>query len=234
MDPTQRDQLDAATARRLAKLAGHDPDISALKQKLDAALAQSDIKERYPTEPTRNTRSYPFHRYLKPITSLAAVLALTLTALWLVNLNTPSATAAAIDLVQLHRDITAGRIAMVPVRSTEQANRWIASQQADAPALPKSINADAVRSCCLTDVQGRLVAVALIRHGQADVTLVVAEAPGFAVPMGKTYRIHDRTLHAHEIDGINMVMTSRDNRWLCVMGDLDQDSLADLAAQIEF
>ncbi|GAB4108238.1 MAG: hypothetical protein Kow00105_14680 [Phycisphaeraceae bacterium] len=232
MDPLQREELDAATAKRLAKLARSAPDVSALKQKLDAALDEaqhaSDVGRSHPP------RAYPFHRYLKPIASLAAVLALTITALLLVNLNSPSATAAAIDLVQLHRDLAAGRIAMVPVQSADQANRWIASQRADAPALPKSINADSVRSCCLADVHGKLVAVALIRHDQADVTLVVADAPGFAVPMGKTYQLHNRTLHAHEIDGINMVMTSRDNRWLCVMGDLDQDSLADLAAQIEF
>ena len=40
--------------------------------------------------------------------------------------------------------------------------------------------------------------------------------------------------HGHEKSGIPMMMANRGDRWLCVMGDLDYQQLADIAAKIDF
>ncbi len=52
--------------------------------------------------------------------------------------------------------------------------------------------------------------------------------------MGTFIEIDGRTFFGHELNGICMMMANQDNRWLCVMGDLTYDQLANLAAKIEF
>jgi hypothetical protein len=44
---------------------------------------------------------------------------------------------------------------------------------------------------------------------------------------GTTYR-------AQSVGRINMVMTERNGRWLCLMGEVPADRLVDVAAQVQF
>jgi hypothetical protein len=239
MEHNHQEALDAATSRRLAQLGRHDPDVSGLTRKLDVALGSAAHQDRAGRTNVKNVneppaRSYPIARWLRPVAGLAAMLAVVVTVFIVAGTNSPRASAAVVDLSRLHQDLIAGRIALTPVQTVAQANEWIASQQDHAPALPNELAGSRVQSCCLTDVQGELVAVAIMEHEGDTVTLVVAEVPKFAHQMGKVYEINGRTLFGHELDGIHMMMANQGDRWLCVMGDLDYEVLAQLAAEIEF
>ena len=230
-DTAQRDALDDATAQRLARLGQRKVDVSRLERNLAAALEADAAQAREADDARRRTR---FPHWLRPVAGIAAVLAFALTFFLVIGANTPPASAAVVELSQLHRDILSGRVLLTPVDSIADANAWIASQQATAPALPSHLADARVQSCCLADVQGELVAVALLRHGNTTATLVVAEAPDFAHQMGTVVKVDGRTFFGHELNGIRMMMASDGDRWLCVMGEATYNDLAEIAAEVTF
>lgn len=229
-----QEALDAATARRLALLGERATDTTGLEDKLNAAFADDDTTHKTTHHITHNDQPLPIRHWLRPAASIAAAIALAVTLFVAIGTNTPQASAAVVELSQLHRDIVSGHIPLSPVTSATEANEWIASQQATAPALPEQLAGTRVQSCCLTEVRGKLAAVAVLQDANATVTLVVAEAPGFAHEMGTLIEIDGRRFFGHELNGTRMMMANQGDRWLCVMGDLTYDQLANLAAKIEF
>ncbi len=221
-DPENLTPLDQATAKRLARLSTVPVDTSALERRLTKAM---------PPQADSARTSLHFPGLLRAAGALAAVLAIAATiTLTLVGGPTP-AIASPIQLRQLHRDILAGRLELTAVTSIEQANQEIKAQQRDAPRLP-GFDHIQVQSCCLTNMQGKLMAVALLDYKGQPVTLVVASGRDFAHPMGQTITIDSRTFMAHEVDGVQMVMGNQGDLWLCVMGDSSTDDLAQVAAGV--
>ena len=217
------ERLDDATSRRLARLGERAVDTSRLEARLEAALGPA---------PARRAR--PAHRWLSPAAGIAAALVAAVSLFLVLSHQAPPAAAAAVELSQLHHDLVTGLIPATPVTSIADANAWIDSQQAGAPQLPRDMAGTRVQSCCLRDVQGEIVAVVLMEHQGKPVTLVVAAAKGFALPMGEAFERDGRELFGHTVGGVRMMMDHHDDRWLCVMGDLAYTELADLAAGIEF
>lgn len=222
-EQSQRDRFDGATARRLAKLGGRAVDTSALEARLDAALM---------SEP--GPRAQGRRRWLSPLVGLAASLLVVAGVFFVVSSTGNEVKATVLELSQLHTDILAGRVALTPVGSVEEANAWIARQNAGGPELPRHLADARVQSCCLADVRGELVAVALLEVDDAMLTLVIAEAPGFAHEMGTVFEIDGRRYFGHELRGVRMMMANRGDRWLCVMGDADYAKLAELASRVAF
>ena len=144
------------------------------------------------------------------------------------------AQAAIVELSQLHQAIVSGQTPLTPVESIEQANDWIAEQTANGPQLPDGFGNVRVQSCCLAEVQGDLVAVAVMRVDGRLITLVVADAPGFAHEMGTVIEIDGRRFFGHELNSTRMMMASIGNRWICVMGDAEYESLAWIASGAKF
>ncbi len=215
-------QLDQATCKRLARLSTVPVDTTRLERRLSEAMPA-------PAEPGRS--GLRFRGWWRVASAAAAVVAITATLMFtLVGGPTP-AVASPIELRQLHRDILAGRIELVSVTSIAQANREINTQQRDAPQIP-GFDHIQVQSCCLRDIQGKLVAVVLLDYQGVPVTLVVARGRDFARPMGQSITIGSRTFMAHEVDGVQMVMSHEDDLWLCVMGDSSADDLAQVAAGV--
>ena len=220
LDHNQR--LDRATQRRLARLGTLPVDTSRLEQKLRAAGV-----------PRAGSSHMVFRRWRDAVAATAAAAAVALMVLLPLIWGSGPVQAAPVQLGRLHADIVAGRLKVQPVTSIEEANRLIHEQRRDAPYLP-GMEGVRIQSCCLTDVQGRLVAVAVLNGQAPKVTLIVAEAPGFAHEMGTAVRIDDRTFWGHEVDGVRMVMSNTDDRWLCVMGDRSYEELAKIAAETRF
>lgn len=233
-EPNNQEVLDTATARRLARLGQHTVDTSGLERKLNSALMDDGSAHKTINHQSHSGRSLQIRHWLRPAASIAAAIALAVTLFVAIGTYTPQASAAVIELSQLHKDIVSGHVALSPVTSVAEANEWIASQQASAPALPEHIAGTRVQSCCLAEVRGELAAVAVLENANATVTLVVAEAPNFAHEMGTIIEIDGRTFFGHEQNGIRMMMGNQGDRWLCVMGDLTYDQLANLAAKINF
>jgi len=224
---SEMDRLDRATHRRLARLGERPIDTARLEARLNDALAAPAA------EPTPRC-SYVLRRWLAASAGLAAALLVMLSVVVAFQSGTPTAQAAPIELARLHHDMVAGRLAVQPVVSVEQANAWIARQSADAPALPEAAAEVSVQSCCLTEVTGELVAVVRLDDGGHAVTLVVAEAEGFAMRMGTRYLVNGREVFGHAVDGVPMVMANIDDRWLCVMGDVPEARLAEIAGGVRF
>ncbi|MAE60706.1 MAG: hypothetical protein CMJ49_05025 [Planctomycetaceae bacterium] len=214
------EHLDAATAKRLTQLGQRPVDTAALENRLQAALA--------PPPPTARTDG---RRWLSPIAAMAAAVMLAAGLLFTVLQNDSSA--AVLELSQLHHDLITKHLA-TPVQNVAEANAWIAQQEVAGPALPGDMSEVRVQSCCLADVQGDLVAVVVMQYQRTLVTLVVADAQQFAHRMGRAIERDERELFSHQVNGVQMVMANHDDRWLCVMGDLSDDQLADLAAEIQF
>lgn len=218
------DQLDAATSERLAKLGRRPVDTTAIEQRLNAAMSESRV------EPV----TFHLRRWLSPVAGIAASLLIVVGVYLAISSGGGQAQAAIVELSQLHHDIVAGRIPLTPAESTEQANAWIAEQAASAPQLPTDLGQVRVQSCCLADVQGDLVAIAVLRVDQKLITLVVADAPNFAHEMGTVIEIDGRRYFGHELNGVNMMMANNGSRWLCVMGDVSYEALARIAAEARF
>lgn len=233
-EPNNPNPLDDATSRRLAQLGQRHVDVSDLENKLGAALADTPSADVPHIKKPGPAHTYPIRPWLRPVTGIAAALALAATLFIALSSSTPKASAAVLELSELHRDLVAGKIELKTVASSTEANQWIATQRESAPDLPDHISGARVQSCCLANVQGELVAVAVLEDGKETVTLVVAQAPNFAFEMGTRVQVDGMNYFGHELNGIRMMMANQDDRWLCVMGDRPYEDLARIAASITF
>jgi hypothetical protein len=222
-DQDNQSPLDQATRKRLARLSTVPVDTTGLERKL-AKLMQVQ------TQPDRTDSSQ--RRLWRAVSALAAVLAIAAAVTFTLVGGSAPAVASPIELRQLHGDILAGRLDLTAVTTIEQANDEIKSQQRDTPQLP-GFEHGWVQSCCLTGIQGKLVAVALLDYQGQPVTLVVARGRDFAHPMGQPITIDSHTFMTHELDGVQMVMAHEGDLWLCVMGDGSAEDLALVAAGIK-
>ena len=218
----QLDDLNRATSRRLARLGDAEVDTSRLVSRLDAALGGESAR------PVIVAR-----RWRQPVFALAATVAVAVSIAVVLMTGSEPVAAAPLELTRLHRGLVNGDVATVRVDSFEQANQVIADQHSGAPHLP-AYSGVAVRSCCLTNVQGVLVAAVVLEHKGHAVTLVVANGRDFSMPMGQVLERGGQRLFAHEMDGLQMVMANQGEYWLCVMGDVPVAELADLAGQVRF
>lgn len=232
-NPGNLNNPDAALSRRLARLASRPVSTQRLERRLDAALAALDPDSTAVNGP-RPTSRFRLAGWLRPAAGMAAVLAVAVSLLLVVSTSPPAASAAVVDLAELHHDVEAGRFALPTASSMAAINRSIALQRDGRLVLPEELRGARVQSCCLRDVQGELLALALLDDGGPWVSLVVARAPEFALEMGTVIDIDGRRFFGHEQNGIPMMMANIDDRWLCVMGDRSYEALARIAAEARF
>lgn len=225
-------ELEDAVARRLAAFGEREVDVSGIERRLREAL-EAEVETAVP-RPASTPSPGPSRHWLGPMLGIAAMVAIASAVVFAFNFNPPQAAAAVVELSTLHEDILAGRIALQPVADIDEANRWIAEQAQTGPALPEHLAKARVQSCCLTDVQGELVAIAVLDVDGARVTLVVARAPEFGADHGRRIEVNGRAYFGHELNRTKMVMANRGDRWLCVMGGLDYTRLAEIADPTEF
>ena len=95
------------------------------------------------------------------------------------------------------------------------------------PQLP-----GAIRSCCLHQHASTTLTCALIDLDGQLITVALADGAKLHSPQGKTITRDGREFIAHTANGINMVMTTEGNRWLCVMGDVTTEQLMEVAVNI--
>ncbi|MGD0389692.1 MAG: hypothetical protein ABSC42_12140 [Tepidisphaeraceae bacterium] len=141
--------------------------------------------------------------------------------------------ASAQDFAQFHEDLVAGRVQAVHVTTIEAANKALAAQDSLSPQLPEVPN-EHVMACCMNSVKGKRVACVLIDQGGTPVTLTVANAADMKSPASPMVEQNGSAYHVHAVNGLNMVMTERHGRWICLMGRLPRQRLMDLADQLQF
>lgn len=232
-EPQQPEQ-DAAITRRLARLGHKAVETEDLKRRLDTALGGIDHDEPVGSGLTSYSRSYRLTRWLQPAAGLAAIVAVVITLLFAFSTNPPTASAAVVRLSDLHRQVEIGGWNIPAVASLDAVNEVIAQQRAGGVDLPDDILEVRVQSCCLVDVQGDLLALAVLQDGEPTVSFVVAQSEEFAHEMGTVIEIDGRRFFGHELSGVRMMMANDQDRWICVMGDRSYEALAQLAAGVRF
>lgn len=216
-------RLEVATSHRLARLAGRPVDTASLERRLASAIEEPPASASPPVW---------LLRWSRPAQAAAAVVLLVLVG-WMLTQQESSAIAAPAELAQIHRQMIAGDLETTPVMSIEAANAAISGQWESAPAIPQAPGAQ-VMACSLHLVQGARLAVVRLEYNDAVVKLAVAHARDIQSPGGRQVERGGQRFVLHEHEGVTMAMTRHGDRWLCVMGELPEQKLLELAGGIVF
>jgi len=217
-----QDELDLATQARLSMVASRPVDTSAVASRLRAEMAKHRAEDRPAT--------FALPAWVRWLgrSAVAAAIVVVVTLVFVTSQSGSAVYAAPAEMVQLHRDLLAGRAPVVPVANIAEAKRTIESKWREAPSIPDQWDQN-VHACCLRDVQSRQVACILLEQNGMPVTVVLARTKDFRSPDDDTVEHNGRKYAVHSRDGVNMVMTQQSDRWMCLMGEISQDSLMRLA-----
>jgi hypothetical protein len=227
--PSQEQRLDDATVARLGKLRSMPVDTSRLDR-----LIQSEIPR------TTDVPVLRISRWIRPLRAVAAILlVVTVVGAILYSLTGGPVVASPTEMAQFHDDMVSGRVAVTHVASIDAANKTLASEWGQSPQIP-TVPLDHVMACCMHSVKNRKVACVLLedRSGGAQsgtpVTLTVAKAADMQAPDSPTVVRAGVTYHVQTVGQLNMVMTERNDRWICLIGALPKERLMDLASGLGF
>ena len=214
------DPIDQAVSARLAKLRTMPVDTA----RLEAAIARQIPR------PKRARLLL-----LRPIRAVAASFLLLATIVAAIVLSTSSGPvdASAAQMAQVHQDIISGRTPVMLVDSIEAANRMLAERSPGAPSLPQ-VPAEHVMACCMKSVHNKKMACVLLKDQNQKVTLAVANASDMNLPAAPAQMHNGVSYRVQSVNGLSMVMTQRNGRWLCLMGQVSPERLMDLAAEVRF
>lgn len=223
------DGLDHATSERLARLAARPVVTSRLERRLEAAMREAIVEDAVSTQPFAMLAAW--QRWWRPITSAAAASLIVVTIGWLaLDGSTSPAMAAPAELAQIHYDVANGLAPHLKVTSVEEANQLLADQSNGVVPVPELPGI--MKSCCLHQHVGTTLTCALIERDGQLITVAIADGAKLHSPHGKTITRGGRQFIIHTANGINMVMAHEGDRWLCVMGEVDFEQLADVTADI--
>ena len=212
------DRTEAAIAQRLAKLAGMPVDTTSL----DRAL-----RRQLPAPPGASRRLW-----WRPLAAVAASLML-VAAIAFALLQGRAAQASAVEMAQMHRDIVSGAIPTMHADSIDEANRAIAALAGGFPQLPEPPVAHSM-ACCMRTIGDKKVACILLNDGGTPVTMAVADAAEVKSPHSPTTVHNGITFHIETVGDLQMVMTERQSRWICLIGAVPTEKLMDLAEAVKF
>ena len=219
----QDETLDRAVSARLAKLRTMPVDVTNLEKALRAQL------------PTPVSRGRLRLLQLRPLRALAASLVLVSAIVAAVMLSASSGPvlADAVQMAQVHQEIVSGKIAVMQVSSIDAANRMLNQESPGAPALPEMPDSH-VMACCMKSVHNKKMACVLLRNEAVPVTLAVASAADMKSPTGPVQSRDGVDYRVQHVGDLSMVMTERNGKWLCLIGQLPAEKLMDMAKQVRF
>lgn len=222
-----RDELDAAIAARLRKLRSMPVDTSGLERALAMHLDPL-------ANPSTRSRSW-WAGVVKP-RAVAASVALIAVLVTVVMLTTSSGPAYAdpAQMATMHRELVGGTSSVMRVNSIEEAERALASE------LPESSGAsgmpeDHVMACCLRRIEGKKISCVLLNDESVPVSLMVADGGEVKSSRTATTTVRGGLTYQVESSGdLNMVMTKRDGRWVCLIGARPVERLIELSGSMRF
>ncbi|MDB5326890.1 MAG: hypothetical protein JWM57_2459 [Phycisphaerales bacterium] len=215
-------EADAAVSQRLRRLAEMPLDTSRLERAIETALA-SDRANRFRI-------SY----WLKPMRAVAASLALmAVLATLLVTASGGPVLASAAEMAKFHDDLVRGNVQVMQVDSLQAADKAIAAQWAQSPQLP-GVPQEHAMACCMRSVKNKKVACVLLKNDGQPVTMTVANAADMQLPQSAVQTRAGIQYHVQSVGDVNMVMTEREGRWVCLVARLSVDRLMDLASNLRF
>ena len=221
------DRLDQATAARLANLRTLPVDVSRLERRLRAEIGPPASAS---AENPGRLRIGWFTRYRA--VAAALLIAVTVAGVLLTSSSGP-ALASASQMAQVHEDLVSGRTPVTQVDSIDAAGRALARDWSQSPGLP-GIPHDHVMACCMTSVQNKKMACVLLKAEEVPITMAVANAADMRLPTSPTRVRGWVTYHLQTSGRLNMVMTERNGRWVCLIAELPVERLMDFGEQLRF
>lgn len=225
VNPDQRqERLERATSKRLASL--RDGPV-------DAAAFLKAVEDQIPRKSLPSRRFAP--KWFSPARAVAASLVvMALIAALMMNSSSGVVLASAERLAHVHQEVlTAEEGHLIRVDSTAAAKAAMAAEWPGLPSLPDVPN-DPIVYCCLHTLASKKIACVVLKHEDVPVTLAVAAASDVKVPEGQTFDVNGISYRVQAYDGINMVMTERDGRWICLMSKLPLDRVKFIATSLRF
>ena len=217
----QGDRLDQAVSARLSTLRG---------MPMDMAKLEKAIKARVPMDGARVRWRMLMPRPLRAIAA-SAVLASAIAAAVLLSASGGPALAEATRMAQVHQEIVSGKIPVMRVSSIDAANRMLDQQSPGAPSLPQLPDSH-VMACCMKSVHDKKMACVLLDEAGAPVTLAVASAADMKLPAGAVRTRNGVDYRVQHVGDLSMVMTERNGKWLCLIGQVPAERLMDLATGV--
>jgi hypothetical protein len=217
------DRLDAATSARLGKLRAMPVDVSRVERILRVQL---------PTQ-TRE-RTWIRIRHLRAIA--ASILILLILGAGFVAISARPVRASPAEMSAIHRALVSGAGALSEPISIDEANKRLAASAGDHGIVALPVVSDCeVMACCKRSLGRKRMSCAMVERGGARISMVVARAADVRAPRdSSTFTRDGVTYHVQSDDGLNMVMSERNGRWLCVMGEEPTEKLIDVAAAMKF
>jgi hypothetical protein len=218
---SHNEQVDQATAGRLAKLRSMPVDTSRLDRMIQARIPRE-------TE----VRSTHWLRPLRMAIAACLMAAIGLFA-FLIGTSGGPVMASTTEMAQFHEDLVSGRVPAMRVDSVQAANKALAAQWAESPQLP-NVPKEHVMACCMREVKNKKMACVLLKGDGEPVTMTVANISDVKLPSGPIITRDHIAYHVTSVGNLNMVMTQRQSRWICLIGKLPADRLMDLATSMQF
>jgi hypothetical protein len=146
-----------------------------------------------------------------------------------------AALASPAQVARMHEELVAGQAPAVRVDSIEAANR-VLSGGADHPPFPDlpDMPADHVMACCMRSVKDKKVACLLMKRDDVPVSLMVARSRDVRAPTSAVISRRGASYRVQSMGDLNMVMTERNDRWVCLVARLPAERLMDIADQLKF
>ena len=217
------ERWERAVSGRLAKLRTMPVETGRLAAAMHAQIPQ----------PSRRTRG--FRLSIGTVRAVAAsVLILgALAAVLFVTTTGRPAMAQAADMARMHDELVAGKAPAIQVDSIDAANRVLAGEHPQVPALP-DMPADHVMACCMRSVKDKKVACVLMKREGVPVSMMVARSEDMRLPTAPVTVRNGVAYHVQAVGKLNIVMAERHGRWVCLIAEMPADRLMDVAAQLKF
>lgn len=243
-DPAGADaRLDRAIDARLGRLRTMPVDTSRLERALLAQIPRPGGEVEGEAEEERQRqrlrigggRATGWSQWFRPLRAVAAsfVLLSAVVAVLLLSSSSGPALASAAQMAQMHEDLVSGRTPVMQVDSIEQANQMLAGQSPGGPTLPDAPQSH-VMACCMKSIKNKKVACVLLKNEGEPVTMTVANATDMRLPKSPTVTRGGVAYHVQASGGLQMVMTERNGRWVCLIARMPAERLMDLAAELKF
>lgn len=221
MNSNQPDNLDQATADRLARLRTMPVDTSHLDKLILAQIPRPQSKQSSILFSMRTFRAIA-----------ASVLVFVMVGVIIFSLSGGAVMASPDMMATFHNDLVSGKVPAMEVSSITQANKALADQWNRGVELPQ-VPADHVMLCCMRTIKDKRVACVLMHSDGVPVTMTVANASDMKCPDSQTVTRGNLTYMLQSSGSLNMVMTQQDGRWVCLIGQLPNEKLVSIASAIK-
>jgi hypothetical protein len=225
-NPEATSRQDQAVAARLRKLSTFPLDLSGLERQVRAQIPQAAAERHWPT-----TRMH----LLRPLTAVAAsILVLAVIAAAVLTATSGEVMASPAQMAKFHREIVSNPMGVTKVDSIARASQVLAEQWPQGPGLPHAPEAH-VMACCMKSVKNKKMACVLLSSEGTPITMSVANASDMRSPAGGKKVTHGgASFHVVSAEGLSMVSTERNGRWVCLIGETPAERLIAITQQLQF